>query len=102
MVHFNNGTCTFMKMGNMICIIISDGSFLKGSFNRKKGILMLQFTYISFLSLEYYCCCVEIWNCWLIPKRMGAKERIGYVFLFSFSGKTNSNTGDTYILHPCS
>lgn len=41
MVYFNNGICIFMKMGNMICIKIFDGSFLKGFFNRKKGILML-------------------------------------------------------------
>lgn len=27
-----------MKMGNMTCLKISDESFFKGSFNRKKGL----------------------------------------------------------------
>lgn len=29
---------TYMKMGNMTCLEISDESFFKGSFNRKKGL----------------------------------------------------------------
>lgn len=43
---------TYMKMGNMTCLKYPMKVFLKDLLIERKVYLMLQFTYISFLSLE--------------------------------------------------